>query len=163
MSIAKKDFESIGKAFFKFTLDIGSQNRTFNVEIEKYDSNDDCVVCDFKLNSHEGKCVVINEQTSDETQQIKSWDVGVRSINKELEQIPSDLVLSISDPISQNVKCSGGKGASLGSLYQLALNTNSKFIVPKGIIVTTNSYSNLLNELSKLTEEIKALEQIAWY
>lgn len=157
ISTTFNELESIGTSHLKIILDVEPQNRKFDLEIEEcYDKYKGFLICDIKLNGHKGKCVILNEN---EKEDIKSS----LKLENDSNNVVSDLVLSISDPKSQNVVCSGGKGASLGSLYELAKNSNVKFIVPRGLIVTSNSYQVLIENSPHIQNAIKELEEITWY
>jgi len=151
------ELESMGTSKTKLTIDIADQNRTLDLEIEESSDKFSYIsICDIKLNGHEGKCVIVYEIQEEEI-------VIPSSQENNSENIVSDLVLSISDPKSQNVLCSGGKGASLGSLYELSESSDPKFVVPKGLIVTSNSYETLLNDSPLILDQIERIEKIAWY
>lgn len=157
ISTTFNELESIGTSLIKVTLDIEPQNRKFDLEIEEcYDRYKDILICDIKLNGHKGKCVVLHEN---EKENIESSF----KLENDSKNVVSDLVLSISDPKSQNVLCSGGKGASLGSLYELAENSKAKFVVPRGLIVTSNSYQVLIENSPHIQNAIKRLENMTWY
>ncbi len=155
------ELESIGTSLIKIILDIEPQNRKFDLEIEECcDRYKDILICDIKLNGHKGKCVVLHEKIDrHEKEDIESSF----KLENDSKNVVSDLVLSISDPKSQNVLCSGGKGASLGALYELAKNSNTKFVVPRGLIVTSNSYQVLIENCPHIENAIKILENMTWY
>ncbi|GIZ04737.1 putative phosphoenolpyruvate synthase [Caerostris extrusa] len=67
------------------------------------------------------------------------------------------LTVKFTDEVSQFGEVSGGKGSSLGKLTQLS--KVEKFIVPKGIIVTTWAYKAFLT--SEILDEVKHLKDVA--
>lgn len=161
ISTTFNELESVGTSLTKITLDFELQNRKFDLEIEEcYDRYKDISICDIKLNGHKGKCVILHEKID---RQEKENIESSFKLENDSKNVVSDLVLSISDPKSQNVLCSGGKGASLGALYQLAENSNAKFVVPRGLIVTSNSYQVLIENSPDIQNAIKRLENITWY
>jgi hypothetical protein len=161
ISTTFNELESVGTSLTKITLDFELQNRKFDLEIEEcYDRYKDISICDIKLNGHKGKCVILHEKID---RQEKENIESSFKLQNDSKNVVSDLVLSISDPKSQNVLCSGGKGASLGALYQLAENSKAKFVVPRGLIVTSNSYQVLIENSPDIQNAIKRLENITWY
>ena len=111
------------------------------------------MVCDLKLNGHKGKCLIIR----DNYQNIVDLNSKESPISEVL-----DSVLNISDIRSVNIEVSGGKGASLAALNQLSNKSETTFVVPKGLIVTTNAYKYLIDGSDDLENEIDKLENIAW-
>jgi len=142
-------------AQLKFTINIEPEKRNFEVVIEKKDQFENIFVCDMTLNGCEGKAVII----------IDNSDEIIDTVNepKIESQRLQNLVMKIGDENSDQVIYSGGKGASLTSLTQLSKTNGIKFLVPRGVIVTTNSYELLLKLNQKIKEETDALEKIAWF
>ncbi|GIY36276.1 hypothetical protein CDAR_552561 [Caerostris darwini] len=68
------------------------------------------------------------------------------------------LTVKFTDEVSQFGEVSGGKGSSLGKLTQLS--KLEKFIVPKGIIVTTSAFKAFLT--SEIHDAVKHLEDVAY-
>lgn len=84
----------------------------------------------------------------------------------------TDLVYSLSEPLSRHSSRTGGKGASLAILSSLsaaftnnhpsAADSGTSFKVPGGVIVTTNAYAYLLKECPQLLLAIEQLQSKAW-
>jgi len=110
-----------------------------------------------KINGDDGHCFIIH----DEDKEFASIIPQHSNIAKK----DKSLVLSFDKQNAERIEISGGKGASLARLHSLSFKSelfgNSKFSVPKGIVVTTNSY-NILMEDAKLKYEIDSLQKLSW-
>ncbi len=140
----------------KFRIDIEPEKRHFEVIIEKRDEFKNVFVCDLTLNGCEGKAVVIID---DNSQEVITSVNEIKPKNEKLE----NLVLKIGDENSDEVIYSGGKGASLASLSELSKSNGIKFLVPRGVIVTTNSYEFLLKQNKLIKDKIDSLQEIAGF
>ena len=140
----------------KFKIDIEPERRHFEVIIEKRDEFKNVFVCDITLNGCEGKAVVIID---DNSQEVITSVNEIKPTNEKLE----NLVLKIGDQNSDEVIYSGGKGASLASLSKLSESNTIKFFVPRGVIVTTNSYEFLLKQNKLIKDKIDSLQKIAGF
>ncbi|CAG2109509.1 unnamed protein product [Medioppia subpectinata] len=148
LSCPFNEIESIGESFTKFKLEVGEQNRVFEIEIEKaYERYDNILICELKLNGQKGKCLVFIEEFNGE-------DV-INPYNKELPVNElSDLVLTISDPKAKTVGLSGGKGASLAALIQLSNSCDNKSEMREGMQTCCQKVSENFAK-QKLPQDLK--------
>lgn len=153
-----KGLESIGNNDLsdnKFKLEIEEEKREFDVEIgDQIDCYDTFSVYYLKLNGHIGKCLVFTEEFKENINDLPKQRIS--------DKLVQDLVLSIEDIKAKNVVLSGGKGSSLAALTQMANISENKFLVPKGLIVTTNAYKELIDESQEISNKIDELEKVAW-
>ncbi|XP_054152656.1 prodigiosin synthesizing transferase PigC-like [Oppia nitens] len=152
----------LGPNSLRFTVEVDEQNRQLVVDIDKSRDKygDQFMVCDMTLNGHKGVCLVIreccleNDSTGSKIPELLADDSGSRVW---------DLVVNIGDDSAKHVSISGGKGASLASLIQLSRTScRPGFVVPDGVIVTTNAYNVLIDSSNVLQQEIDRLEKLAW-
>ena len=152
-----KELESIGTSepmTERIKIEIEEQKREFDVEIgSKVEEFENWIIFEMKLNGHNGRCLVVKEDFNENVNNF---------LNESEKKLPQDLVIAINDIRAKNVELSGGKGASLAALTQIASTSQSKFEVPKGIIVTTNAYKELIEESDLIVNEINRLEKAAW-
>lgn len=140
----------------KFSFAIDSEKRNFDVIIDKsiQETIGNIIVCDLKMNEKDGKAIIVIEDRISEPivipPQIESYEC-------------TNFVLKIGDEHSKSVTYSGGKGASLSALFELSKSCEIQFIVPRGIIITTNAYKFLLSQNSYFANEMQTFEKIVWY
>ncbi|XP_055938076.1 putative phosphoenolpyruvate synthase [Argiope bruennichi] len=72
--------------------------------------------------------------------------------------IPCILVTHFSEKTCQDPEITGGKGSSLGKLTELSNELQGKFVVPKGVVVTTSAYQLFVTD--HILEEVKNLENV---
>ncbi len=139
----------------KFTIDIKPEKRNFEVVIEKKDEFENISICDMTLNGSQGKAVIIIDDNSHEV--INALEELSDTQNERLQ----NLVMKIGDQYSDKIIYSGGKGSSLALLSKLSKTNGLKFLVPKGLIVTTNSYELLLKQNQKIKEIVDSLQTLS--
>jgi len=152
ISLNCSDFDTIQNSSVTFTVKVLHREIKFEIEKKSKES-----MRNVKINGDDGHCFIIH----DEDKEFASIIPQHSNIAKE----DKSLVLSFDEENAERIEISGGKGASLARLHSLSLKNellgNSKFSVPKGIIVTTNSY-NILMEDAKLKYEIDSLQKLSW-
>ena len=158
MDLTFGELESIGRpepVVNKFKIEIESQKRKFDVEIgQMIDEFENIIIYELKLNGNNGRCLVMTEEFN---------EMFCDSIHQQKEiTLAKDRVISISDVRANNVALSGGKGASLAALTHLANDSELEYFVPKGIIVTTNAYLELIEESPLISDGIEKIENVAW-
>jgi phosphoenolpyruvate synthase/pyruvate phosphate dikinase len=99
-----------------------------------------------------------------ESERIKS-EVPKCEIHFPCADKTNELVLLLSNPKSENLLSSGGKGSSLASLKILSkqIDKSKEFEVPDGIIVTGNAYELMVNNNKQIADSIKKLKTFVRY
>ncbi|CAL1271871.1 unnamed protein product [Larinioides sclopetarius] len=133
---------SIGIDYFNFELKSMSTKEINSLKRKEFDS----------LTGGEiGKGFLINAKITNSSR---------RAIPERLSDITqpvTPLVVHFSEKICQNPEITGGKGSSLGKLTEISKEFQS-FVVPNGIVVTTNAYELFVTE--DILKEVKKLENV---
>lgn len=109
------------------------------------------------LNECEGSLLIFNED-------LNYQDLFNCYQKLEMAINPCDeLVLPLDDVRAKDAKLSGQIGAYLANIMEVKDNFGVEFDIPKGIIITINSYKLQLKNCPKIEEAIKKLEEQAWY
>ncbi|KAF8792175.1 putative phosphoenolpyruvate synthase like protein [Argiope bruennichi] len=162
-------FQAGGKLFHLKGNILESQN---HVQKDKDSNGSFTVNClDFELNSQSTKERKLLKRK--EFNSLTEWQAGKGIVIKgkimkssrntmaktsaEPNKAATPLVLHFSEGSCQNPDMTGGKGSSLGKLTELSKNFQSQFVVPNGVVVTTNAYKLFVTD--DILKEIKNLEK----
>lgn len=116
-------------------------------------------ICNLSINGYNAYGVIINNI---ENIKIINVEPNNHSAYLDVKEDSEELVLVFEDKSAYNEVITGRKGASLSILNDLSKRENSNFVVPKGLIVTTNCYQILIRDNPHLREAIEKLEMISW-
>lgn len=116
--------------------------------------NLDFQIIDIKINGAEGRAVFMQENDG-----FKSLETPISELHFPCNKQTQSLVLPLSELQAENETLTGGKGSSLASLYVLSKKYDN-FIVPNGIIVTTNAYQKMLQENSDIRKQVEQLQSL---
>ena len=136
-----------------FTAIFGEDKFQINIQPK----NESEYLNQMEINENKGNCFIILDENND-------WqeDDVIENIK---ESRNNSLVLSLNDEHAKFNEISGGKGASLAMLIKLSLelkNQSNHFIVPQGIVVTTNAYDLQFKNNEKLLQKMNELHQNSW-
>ncbi|XP_055938077.1 uncharacterized protein LOC129968247 [Argiope bruennichi] len=162
-------FQAGGKLFHLKGNILESQN---HVQKDKDSNGSFTVNClDFELNSQSTKERKLLKRK--EFNSLTEWQAGKGIVIKgkimkssrntmaktsaEPNKAATPLVLHFSEGSCQSPDMTGGKGSSLGKLTELSKNFQSQFVVPNGVVVTTNAYKLFVTD--DILKEIKNLEK----
>ena len=136
-----------------FTAIFGEDKFQINIQPK----NESEYLNQMEINGNKGNCFIILDENND-------WqeDDVIENIK---ESTNNSLVLSLNDEHAKFNEISGGKGASLAMLIKLSLelkNQSNHFIVPQGIVVTTNAYDLQFKNNEKLIQKMNEFQQNSW-
>ncbi|XP_054166950.1 uncharacterized phosphotransferase YvkC-like [Oppia nitens] len=150
ISLLKSDFHKlISESKLKFTATFN--NKLYNFEVKPNNG----LAKQLVINGSDGMCIISEEN-----------DIEFESLVKVVkEDNELAFVLGLNEEKAKRVDLSGGKGSSLAVLTSLAKtiaednNSDHKFVVPNGVVVTTNAYQKLLDDNEDLCRQILELEK----
>ena len=152
LSLNNDQFEKLLtlKKQINFTAIFGEDKFQVNIKPK----NESEYMNQMEINGNKGNCFIILDENND-------WqeDYVIENIK---ESKNNSLVLSLNDEDAKLNEISGGKGASLAALIKLSLQLKKQsnhFIVPQGIVVTTNAYHLQFQNNEKLLQKIHQLQQ----